>query len=80
MVQPDAILLPMRPTISSDGVEALGVLTQCLQEHTHLLRGWIWPKPDRSLHVHTLPPFAKGGEAALLPMPKGLGLRAAVHG
>ncbi|MER3403595.1 MAG: hypothetical protein C4337_10020 [Armatimonadota bacterium] len=80
MVQPDAILIPMRPTISSDGVEALGVLTQCLQEHARLLRGWIWPKPDRSLYTHTLPHFAKGGKAALPPRAEARGLHAAVHG
>ncbi|MER3403442.1 MAG: hypothetical protein C4337_09200 [Armatimonadota bacterium] len=76
-MQPDAILLTLCPTIGRDGVEALGVLTQCLQEHARLLRGWIQPKPDRSLHVHMLPHFAEGGKAALLPRAEARGLRAA---
>jgi len=78
VVQPGTVLLPLRPAISRDGVEAFSVLTKRLQEHVRLLRRWIQPKPDRSLHVHMLPQFAKGGKAALLPRAEARGLRAAV--
>ena len=80
VVQPHAVLLPLRPTIGRDGIEALSVLAQCLQEHASLLRCWIQPKPDRSLHTHMLQYLAKGGKVVLLPRPKARGLRAAVHG
>jgi len=79
VVQPDAVLLPLRPTIGRDGVEALGVLAERLQKSIRLLAGWFQPKPDRSLHVYMQPHFAKGGKAAFLPMPEGRGLRAAVN-
>ncbi|MER3402295.1 MAG: hypothetical protein C4337_03110, partial [Armatimonadota bacterium] len=69
---------PLRPTIGRDGIEALSVLAQRLQEHIRLLAGRFQPKSDRSLHVHILPHFARGGKAALLPRAEAWGLRAAV--
>jgi hypothetical protein len=76
VVQPNAVLLALRPAVGSDGVEAFGVLVERLQESVRLLAGRIQPKPNRALHIYILPLPARGGKAALLPMAEARGLRA----
>ena len=78
MVQPDAVLLRMHPAVGGNGVEARRVLAQRLQEGVALLGSWVQPEADGSLHVHIVAHFVEGRKAALLPMPEGRGLRAAV--
>jgi len=78
VVQPDAVLLRMHPAVGAHGVEAFGVLAEGFQERVRLLGSWVQLETGSSLHVHIVSHFVEGGKAALLPMPEGRGLRAAV--
>jgi hypothetical protein len=78
MVQPDTVLLPVRPAMGGDGVETGRVLAQRFQKRVGLLARRVEAETYRSLHIHMmLLHLAEGGKAALLPVPKARGLRAA---
>ena len=67
VVQPDAVLLPMRPSVRSDGIETLGVLAQRFQKYARLLRIWSQLKPNRSPHVLYVTTILLGGEGGAPP-------------
>jgi len=62
MVQPDTVLLRVRPAIGGDGVETCRMLAQRFQERAGLFMIRFNTEAHGSLHIHMLPYFEKGGK------------------